>query len=44
MQSILIPAISGIIVDTPQRVKKIPYNRHKELYRKFRVAEIEKET
>jgi len=33
-----------IIVSTPQHKRKIPYNRHNRLNRKFKVVEIEKET
>jgi len=44
MQSIFIYARLWIIVGMPLHERKIPYNRHNRLSRKFRVVEIEKET
>lgn len=44
MESIFIPVSPGIIVATPQHEKKIPYNWHNRLNRKFRLVEIEKGT
>ncbi len=41
MQAIFISARLGKIVATPQHERKISYNRHNRLNRKFRVVEIE---